>query len=338
VSPLEYQARFDIQLNDRDYVLGKLKQLIDDCRGRKFDLIQLTNGQIIVPTIPTILLDKLIVSDKILFTPSVGSTYNVLTATTDLTTDLNLQYITFDGGGLTRTRTLYLISGGKLYTRTVTRTQSGSPPIISFGYSYGTAVEVGGAGNGTIEGLYKLSLSFDGIQSQEPYINNGVDRVFLFFSGSATIVKNNVTLGNDIVLTTISDGKDTGTIYEVEPTEIPASLSVNDDTFQTYASGFRTQDRNMAIGNKMTYSFIYENTNALFNDLYEYARYGLKYNADGTFVAPTFVNLIFTIKEYRYSFGVLRVNKFYAKLGDVSTSNTNGDVMTLTIAFKVGAY
>jgi hypothetical protein len=328
VSPLEYQARFDIQLEDRDYVLGKLKQLIDDCRGRKFDIIQLTNGQIIVPNIPNIQSDKLIVSEKILFTPSVGSTYNVLTATTDFTTDLNLQYFSFDAGGSIRTRTLYLISGGKLYTRTVTRNISLLPSL-----AYGTAVELG-----TIEGLYKLSLSFDGIQSQEPYINNGVDRVFLFFSGSATIVKNNVTLGNDIVLTTISDGKDTGTIYEVEPTEIPASLSVNDDTFQTYASGFRTQDRNMAIGNKMTYSFIYENTNALFNDLYEYARYGLKYNADGTFVAPTFVNLIFTIKEYRYSFGVLRVNKFYAKLGDVSTSNTNGDVMTLTIAFKVGAY
>jgi hypothetical protein len=328
VSPLEYQARFDIQLEDRDYVLGKLKQLIDDCRGRKFDIIQLTNGQIIVPNIPNIQSDKLIVSEKILFTPSVGSTYNVLTATTDLTTDLNLQYFSFDAGGSIRTRTLYLISGGKLYTRTVTRNISLLPSL-----AYGTAVEVG-----TIEGLYKLSLSFDGIQSQEPYINNGVDRVFLFFSGSATIVKNNVTLGNDIILTTISDGKDTGTIYEVEPTEIPASLSVNDDTFQTYASGYRTQDRNMAIGNKMTYSFIYENTNALFNDLYEYARYGLKYNADGTFVAPTFVNSIFTIKEYRYSFGVLRVNKFYAKLGDVSTSNTNGDVMTLTIAFKVGAY
>ena len=320
VSPLEYQARFDIQLNDRDYVLGKLKQLIDDCRGRKFDLVQLTNGQIIVPNIPNIQSDKLIVSEKILFTPSVGSTYNVLTATTDLTTDLNLQYFSFDAGGSIRTRTLYLISGGKLYTRTVTRNISLLPSL-----AYGTAVELG-----TIEGLYKLSLSFDGIQSQEPYINNGVDRVFLFFSGSATITKNNVTLGNDIVLTTIQAGKNTGTIYEVEPTEIPASLSVNDDTFQTYANGFRTQDRNMAVGNKMNYSFIYENTNALFNDLYLYARYGTN--------ATTYANLVFTIKEYRYSFGVLTTNTFFAKLGDVSTSNTNGDVMTLTVGFKVGDY
>jgi hypothetical protein len=337
VSPLEYQARFDIQLEDRDYVLGKLKQLIDDCRGRKFDLIQLTNGQIkvLVPNTINITSDKpeLRVGTTSIpnFFKVIGS-YNPTTATTDWSNDIDNQFHNYANTSpfpaISLPAFMWFIYNNKLYQRSLSL--SSTSPVV---YSYGTATEVG-----TIEGLYKLSLSFDGIQSQEPYINNGVDRVFLFFSGSATITKDNVTLGNDIVLTTIRDGKDTGTIYEVEPTEIPASLSVNDDTFQTYASGFRTQDRNMAIGNKMTYSFIYENTNTLFNDLYEYARYGLKYNADGTFVAPTFVNLIFTIKEYRYSFGVLRVNKFYAKLGDVSTSNTNGDVMTLTIAFKVGAY
>jgi hypothetical protein len=86
----------------------------------------------------------------------------------------------------------------------------------------------------------------------------------------------------------------------------------------------------MAVGNKMTYSFIYENTNALFNDLYRYARYGTN--------ATTYANLVFTIKEYRYSFGVSTIDTLFAKLGDVSTSNTNGDVMTLTVGFKVGDY
>jgi hypothetical protein len=333
VSPLEYQARFDIQLEDRDYVLGKLKQLIDDCRGRKFDIIQLTNGQIVIPREPNVSATekKLLRVDTHIFSQTPGTTYNPLTATTDLLNDILSQYFAFfTTGQLVRTTTIYLIQNNKLYTRSITRTQVGSPPTASFTYTYGTATEVGGEGNGTIEGLYKLSLSFDGIQSQEPYINNGVDRVFLFFSGSATIVKNNVTLGNDIVLTTIRDGKTTGTIYEVEPTEIPASLSVNDDTFQTYANGFRTQDRNMAVGNKMTYSFIYENTNALFNDLYRYARYGTN--------ASTYANLVFTITEYRFAFGNFIPNTFFAKLGDVSTSNTNGDVMTLTVGFKIGDY
>jgi hypothetical protein len=330
VSPLEYQARFDIQLNDRDYVLGKLKQLIDDCRGRKFDIIQLTNGQIkvLLPNTINITSDKPELRFGTTTVPNffkvIGS-YNPTTATTDFSNDIDNQFhnyantTPFPALGVP-SAIMWFIYNNKLYQRSLSL--SSVSPVV---YTYGTATEVG-----TIEGLYKLSLSFDGIQSQEPYINNGVDRVFLFFSGSATITKDNVTLGNDIVLTTIQAGKNTGTIYEVEPTEIPASLSVNDDTFQTYANGFRTQDRNMAVGNKMNYSFIYENTNALFNDLYLYARYGTN--------ATTYANLVFTIKEYRYSFGVLTTNTFFAKLGDVSTSNTNGDVMTLTVGFKVGDY
>jgi hypothetical protein len=32
------------------------------------------------------------------------------------------------------------------------------------------------------------------------------------------------------------------------------------------------------------------------------------------------------------------VDKFYAKLGEITTQNTNGDVMMLSVAFTVGAY
>jgi hypothetical protein len=324
VSPLEYQARFDIQLNDRDYVLGKLKTLINDLRGRKFDVLQLTNGSIVIPLEPTIdpVQGKLVRTGTNIFAPSAGQNYNPLTATTDLINDILNQYFTFfTGTGTTRSANIYIIRDGKLYTRTITRIQTDS----TFSYTYGTAVEIA-----TIEKLFKLSLSFDGIQSQEPYINNGVDRVFLFFGGSATVVESNVTLGNDIVTTTIQVGKNSGTIYEVEPTEIPGSLSVSDDTYQTFANGFRTVDRNMAIGNKITYSFIYENNNALFNDLYRYARYGTG--------SATYANQVFTVKEYRLSFGNFVTNVFYALLSEVTTSNTNGDVMTLTLGFKLGAY
>lgn len=324
VSPLEYQARFEIELSDRDYVLGKLKTLIDDLRGRKFDLALLTNGEIKVIANPTFNLTTnkrnldrnfLLFSPSTAYDPTLGA--NNATFATDI---LNQYTVTND-----ITWTLYMIQSGKLYRRTYRRTGS-----VPFNVVIGTAVEIG-----TIDKLYKLSLSFDGIQSQEPFINNGLDRVFLFFGGSATIVESKVTLGNDIILTTIQVGKDTGPIYEVEPTEIPASLSVSDDTYQDFAGGYRTVDRNMAVGNKLSYAFIYDNTNALYNGLYEYSRYGT--NA-GTALVPGYTQQIFTIKEYRHSFGVLTTNKFYAKLGDVSTSNTNGDVMTITATMKIGAY
>jgi len=34
IVPLEYQVRLDIEISDRDYVLGKIKQLIVDLKGR----------------------------------------------------------------------------------------------------------------------------------------------------------------------------------------------------------------------------------------------------------------------------------------------------------------
>jgi hypothetical protein len=336
ISPLEYQARFDIELSDRDYVLGKLKTLINDLRGRKFDLIQLANGttKVITPNIINTTTDKLQIrlggtslTTQPNFMTIIGS-YDPTSATTLWSNDIDAQFHNYPTSNPFANTGIdagfWFVYNNKLYYRTLRLL---SPPSS---YSYGTAVEVG-----TVDGLYKLSLSFDGIQSQEPYINNGVDRVFLFFGGSATVVESKVSLGNDIVLNTIQVGKNTGTIFTVEPTEIPASLSVSDDTFQTYANGYRTQDRNLAIGNKMAYSFIYDNTITLYNDLYVYARFGT--NA-GTALVPGYAQQVFTIKEYRYSFGVLTTNTFFAKLGDVATSNTNGDVMTLSVNFKIGDY
>lgn len=321
ISPLEYQARFDIELSDRDYVLDKLKTLINDLRGRKFDMLLGVSGKAYTTEQPlSFNNDKAVMRNNMFVYYSAD--YNWQTNSGDLIDDLkviyhfenSINYVVYMDGSDGDT-----LSG--LYKLTIN--------YVGGVHTLASYVK--------IENSYtrwKLSLSFDGIQSQEPYINNGVDRVFLFFGGSATIVESNVSLGNDIILNTIQVGKNAGTIYDVEPTEIPASLSVNDDTYQTYANGYRTQDRNMAVGNKMAYSFIYDTTNQLYNDLYAYARFGVATTPLGVILPQQ----IFTVKEYRYSFGVKTINTFYAKLGDVATSNTNGDVMTISVNLKVGDY
>lgn len=325
ISPLEYQARFDIQLNDRDYVLGKLKTLIDDLRGRKFDLIQLTNNTIYIPAIPTISPSTGLIAlqNNILISPIATVSPNDGGIKTAIINDILAKYSIVLGTTYTIRQINSPASNDfQLLQRTFVRVSIGGGSFVN---TLSDSTDIG-----TIDERYKISLSFNGIQSQEPYINNGVDRVFIFFSGSATIVESKVSLGNDIVLNTIQVGYEEGTIFTVEPTEIPASLSVSDDTFQTYGNGYRTTDRNLAIGNKMAYSFIYDNTILLFNDLYTYARFGT--NAD------TYAQQVFTIKEYRYAFGVATINTFFAKLGDVATTNTNGDVITISVNFKVGDY
>jgi hypothetical protein len=321
IVPLEYQVRLDIEVEDRDYVLAKIRTLIDDLRGRKFDVIQLTSGIYVFPAMPTIntATDKMNLNQNNLLVTTLTS-YDPTNPTSDPAINTNLfndivaQYsIT---GGVTYV--IYLIHNNKLWTRTFIRTGESS-------FTFGSAIEIG-----TIEKLHKISLSFNGIQSQEPYINNGVDRVNLFFGGSATITDNFVGLGNDIILTTIQQGKDTGTIYQVEPTELTGSLDISDDTFPLWSTGYQTIDRNMALANKVSYSFVFNRSITLFNELYRFGRYGA--------LSSTYAQQEFTIKEYRYSFGTLFTDKFYAKLGSVNTQNTNGDVMTISVLFKVGAY
>jgi hypothetical protein len=383
ISPLEYQARFDIQLNDRDYVLDKLKTLIDDLRGRKFELALRSTGEVVVFQEPSgyndlhtlpIITSKMYIpytgsnpittasnfwthlKTRVALTQSKANTDQIIyftfsnvfysttykytqftTTSSDITAyNATTEQVTASINTISNTSALNAILGG--FVTGATRTHRGVIRVLAidtgiyhyYSITLGTETRSTPTNLGATPQLYKLSLSFDGIQSQEPYINNGVDRVFIFFGGSATIVESKVALGNDIVKNTIQAGQDTGTIYDVEPTEIPASLSVSDDTFQTYTGGYRSIDRNMAIGNKMAYSFVYDTNIALFNDLYRYARFGAN--------SATYTQLVLTVKEYRYSFGVATIDTFYAKLGDVATSNTNGDVMTLTINLKLGAY
>ena len=328
ILPFDFQVRLDIELADRDYVLEKIKTMINNSKGQKYELIMLDEGQIIIPKIPNINqtvvanapTDKLILqsADFSFFQQSIG--YNPATATTLWSNDLITKY--HDTGGVFTNVPFYFTYLGTFYKRTISRDGSGI-------YTYGVAQNLGQFSN-----RYKVSVSFNTIQSQEPYINNGLDRVFLFFGGSVTIVDGNVGLGNDIVKYTIQEGKNTGGINEVEPTEFPASVAITDDGYQTWNSAYQAIDRNMAIDNKIVYTFVYDKTNALYNKLYRYARFG-KAVGDNSSIDP---NLVYTIKEFRYDFGVLVVDKVYAKLGEVSFSNTNGDVMMINATFKVGAY
>jgi hypothetical protein len=317
IAPLEYQVRLDIELSDRDYVLGKIKTLINDVKGSKFDILTGVSGTQYVLSNP----NGFNASDKPILQNGCfvkySADYNWQTSPTDFVDDLKLAY------GLPTSNFFVYLDGSDgdtlsgLYKITFTYT---APSTYSFTYI-------------KLENTYernKVSVSFNGIQSQEPYINNGLDRVFLFFGGNATIVDGDVTLGNDIVQTTIQLGKDTGTIYNVEPTELTGSLDVNDDTYPLWSTGYQNIDRNMAISNKVSYSFVFDKTIPLFLDLYKYGRYG---SGSGTYAQQ-----VFTVKEYRYDFGGVVVDKFYAKLGSVNTQNTNGDVMTISVLFKVGAY
>lgn len=329
IVPTGYQVRLDIELSDRDYVLQKIKTLINDLRGRKFEVMLKNDGDIIVFDEPTIntSTNKLNIGNNSVFWFPLNSDVNEtdLTSNSSFLTDFGTIYTSgISSGSFAYVYGKFALQAGDRYARI----RVTNVPIA--GLRVTEVVVIGNEEDGTQPQLYKMSLSFNGVQSQEPYINNGLDRVFLFFGGNVTITDNKVMLGNDIVKTTIQVGKNTGTIYDVEPNEIPASLALDTDGYNEWATGYRGKERIIGVANKLSYTFIYDTTIALYDDLYAYSRYGAN--------ASTYANQIFTIKEYRYSYGALRINTFYAKLGETNTSNTNGDVMTISVAFNVGDY
>jgi hypothetical protein len=378
ILPFDFQVRFDIELTDRDYVLDKIKDMILATKGRKYDLALQDDGGVLVFGEPNTFNDLHslpIAFNNAYFVysggdPTSGTNYrtqlknNLLLNNNTKNLDFTTYYIynnqfyktiykhtdfliqnsnitefnnstekvigvSFGGGGVSTIINNFITDPTRTHRGVLRIDITGEFPQTQY-YSILLGTETNIITNlGVVPQFYKLSLSFNTIQSQEPYITNGLDRVFLFFGGSVTIADGNVGMGNDIVRFTIQEGKDTGTIYEVEPTEIPSSLAVTDDSFQTWETGYRTTDRNMTIDNKINYAFVYDRNNTLYNYLYQYARFG------GGITNP---NTIYTIREYRYAFGVLNIDKFYAKLGEVQFSNTNGDVMTLSVAFKAGAY
>ena len=380
VVPTNYTARFDIELSDRDYVLTKLKALISDLRGRKFEVGQLSSGEIKVFSTPLIYNDthelpvitsgqyipytgsdpisssanfithlktRVVMTkdtqnvDNLIYFPYNSKLYSTTYKHTGWTTqvtnvtaynasaekvDVAVEFTSQVAGALTT----FLNASGRTHRAVLKLIDLEALTTTYYSINLTTETRTTPVDLGTGYQLFKMSISFNGIQSQEPYINNGVDRVYLFFGGNVTITDEKVMLGNDITQTTIQVGKDTGTIYNVEPNEIPASLALDTDGYGEWGTGYQGKERIIGVANKLSYSFIYDTTNALYNDWYKYSRFGIG--------SSTYANQIFTIKEYRYSYGVLTVNKFYAKLGEITTQNTNGDVMMLSVAMNVGAY
>lgn len=375
ILPFDFQVRLDIELADRDYVLDKIKTMINTSKGKKYELALKDDGDVLVfaEPEPNALHEKPILTNNVFinygggdpstasnFYSEIQSDYAITKATlgSNVTTHFVYNNVFYRGvythqwtttttsqilydasvekksivldspADLNTALTTFLNDSGRTHRGYLRVQYTDLTPTRYYRVSLGSQ-SLSLVNLGATPQFYKISVSFNTIQSQEPYINNGLDRVFLFFGGSITIVDGNVGLGNDIVRYTIQEGKDTGTIYSVEPSEFPASLAVTDDGYQTWDTGYKTIDRNMAIDNKLVYNFVYDKTNTLYNNLYKYARFGLG------IIDP---NQVYTIKEYRYDFGVLVVDKVYAKLGEVSFSNTNGDVMMINATFKVGAY
>lgn len=336
ICPLEYGVRLDVAYDkqleedstdedsDIEYVNEKVNQLLLKIKGRKFDVVQGEDGDLYVCKTPTInyTTGQLELNDDV---------YMVYTGTEDITYAGDLVTIAYElcgtskvwakpstQVGVTATYSVYIESDGKLYKADFAIVYMGGTTYL---YNLVNVVEI----EDTFS-KYKVSLSVNNLQQDMPYDFNGTGRMAIFFNGQATICDENVMLGNDIIKTRIAG-------YVVEPLEIPSGSKLSDTGNQIVSSTYPLPTTyNASVENTLSYAFNVVRNNDLIMALYNLAR-------KQSIASPlTSIDMTFTIEEYDYQFGILTKDTIKCKLDDLSIMNTNGDILTIKVVFKLGSY
>jgi hypothetical protein len=332
--PFAYGLRLDVAMEDRDYVNAKLLDLIENVKGRKFDIAIGGSGEKYVSVSPHInSLGKMELADNV-YINYTGTTYK-------LSNEADWDNLSADifGGTKSWYRPSTHTSGEIVYT--VYMEVYGATTLVPR-QLYRVEVLVGTEGGGyadivkadlleTTITKRKATMSINGLQKTEPFMTSGVERVMILLSGQATITDEYVMLGNDIIETYIKVGS--GSYYLVEPLEMPTSVKVG-DTNNTYnsVSSPKGITHNNTIENAVSYTFNIDKSNALLTSFMYLA-------LNQSFVSPLVnENSVFTILNYDYQFGTLVAITSKAKLDDINIMNTPADILNLKVMFKLGDY
>lgn len=185
---------------------------------------------------------------------------------------------------------------------------------------------------------YKLSLSFESIKCDEPRTLNGEEYCQISFGGSATLVNNNVALGNDLIKVLIKRNKlvaETPITYNdeytyLEPLEMPSGNNPSTQPLQLLSNKMLANTQTDSVSVSIQYSFIADMGLDLLKDWFKYARYG---RIDTNKVSP---NIIYDVLEFWSSWGNVETEHYLGKIADnIEIDNTESDTLTLGITMQV---
>lgn len=185
---------------------------------------------------------------------------------------------------------------------------------------------------------YKLSLSFDSIKCNQPRTLNGDEYCDISFGGSATLVNENVALGNDLVKVGIKRNKivaETPITYNdeytwLEPLEMPSGNNPSTQPLQLLSNKMLSNTQTDSVSVYIQYSFIADMGLELLKNWFKYARYG-RINTNN--ISP---NIIYDVVEYWSSWGIVEAETYLGKIADnIEIDNTESDTLTLAISMQV---
>ena len=342
IIPLEYTFQVRTTMANRDAMLGTLYNLIEKLKGRKVDIAQLDTGKLFM--VGTIGVNEGMPIIK--FGDYIGEKPYDPNETVDTFIDNRLTEITADD--------------------VITFTQETGTPWLYFGKVSSTGniklcvaqydddndawVEIEDSGDNpniifppehTNFEKYQVSISFESVRCDEPRTLNAEEYCMVAFGGSATIVSNGITLGNELVKVLIKKLKiiakpviefDDAPIYVLDPLELPSGNDINTMANQLVSNNFKTNSHADAVNLTIQYNFIVDKNIAILKQWFNYARYGhVGITADD--ISP---NMIYLIGELWSCWGDVNFIDFNAKIiENIEIENTESDVLSLGLTFQV---
>ena len=338
IIPLDFTINFRCTLENRDLLKYSLNNVVRILKGRKQDICEFDNGKLfLVGTLGNNVNGNPQIrnGDFIGVLPNTNPATTVNTFITNRQSDLITNY-GFESEVLTTVGS-YLYyeeqSSGKLKVAVLTSDNGWQPQVESNDYPN---IIFPPEHNSFTK--WKVSMSFDSTRCSEPRTLNSKDLCDLSLGGSATIVSENVMLGNELTKLSISKvgyksssglvaSTDT-TKYWLEPLEMPSGNGASTIANQLTSNKFITNSHTDGLTISRQYSFVCDKSINLLKELFMYARYGVQ-----TSITP---NLIYEVNEIFSAWG--NVDLITTKMritNDIDIENNESDVLTISLPMQV---
>ena len=196
-------------------------------------------------------------------------------------------------------------------------------------------------------GRFKLSLSFEAMRCDTPFNLNSDEIVVISFGGSATLVNESVSLGNDLIKIGIKKDKIitkngsinylSATRFYLEPLEMPSGNNANTKINQLVSNKFMNNSHTDALSLTLQYTFIADMSQDILKQWFKYGRYGTQHIDDDNVGTNTMTpNLIYDTIEYWSSWGNFEREQFLTKLVEsIDIDNTESDTLTIGVTMQI---
>lgn len=343
IVPMSWTCSLRCTLGDRDNALVTINNVINVLKGRKVDIAQLNSVDVFgkpcaipfcIGTLGQNDGDPIIKNGDYLGTlANIGQINSLISSLTNKGLVLEVAHKKYY---------YYVNNSGKL--KVIERDNTSGTSSYQFVDDDGSIKDIIFPPSHSSFERYKVSMSFDSVRCDEPRNLNEKEYCEISFGGSATLVNENVQLGNDLLKINVAKiGINASTpidfavnqVYPywwLEPLEMPSGSNANTQLNQLVSNKFLNNSHTDALAITLQYTFIYDKSITLLKQLFEYARYGTQ-GITAPYISP---NMIFRIIEVWSSWGEFETYQFRAKIVEnVDIENTESDTLTISVNMQL---